>query len=176
MRNLTLRLAHAADIRPIADMSRCLIEVGLRGWSWNPARVAAAIRHRECAVVIAEVHRRFAGFAIGEFGDTRLHLSLLAVDPKRQRKGVGRALVAWLEQSALTAGIGEIHLELRTNNRAARAFYDALGFALTRSVPGYYRGEESALHMRKTIAVPAADSAEVAARIYKKLITIKYLR
>lgn len=176
MKTIALRLAHGADIRPIADMSRYLIEVGLRGWSWNPARVAAAIRHRESAVVVAEVQRKFAGFAIGEFGDARLHLSLLAVDPKQQRKGVGRALVAWLEKSALTAGIGEIHLELRTNNRAARAFYDALGFALTRSVPGYYRGEESALRMRKVIATPATGTAEIEAHIYKKLFKINNLR
>lgn len=168
----TLRLACTADIRLIAEMSRCLIEVGLRGWSWNPSRVAAALRHRDCAVVVAEVNHKFAGFAIGEFGDTRLHLSLLAVDPKRQRKGIGRALVAWLEQSALTAGIGEIHLELRLNNRAARYFYDSLGFALTRNVPGYYRGEETALHMCKQIGKPAADARELEATLYKKLFKI----
>jgi ribosomal-protein-alanine N-acetyltransferase len=155
MASLTLRLARTADIRPIAEMSRYLIEVGLRGWSWNPARVAAAVRHRECCVVVAEVRRRFAGFAIGEFGDTRMHLSLLAVDPKQQRKGIGRALVTWLEASALTAGIGEMHLELRTNNRAARYFYETLGFAETRSVPGYYQGEESALRRRTLPKRPA---------------------
>jgi ribosomal protein S18 acetylase RimI-like enzyme len=173
MKSLKLRLARSADVRPIADMSRCLIEIGLTGWSWNPARVNAALRHRECSVVVAEVSRRFAGFAIGEFGDTGMHLSLLAVDPKRQRKGIGRALLTWLEKSALTAGIGEIHLELRTNNRTARAFYESQAFVLTRSVPGYYRGEESALRMRKTIGLPAAGAAEIEAQIYKKLFKIK---
>lgn len=168
-----IRLATPADIRPIADMSRCLIEVGLRGWSWNPARVAAAVRHRECAVIIAEVNRRFAGFAIGEFGDTKMHLSLLAVDPKRQRKGIGRVLVAWLEKSALTAGIDETHLELRTNNSAARAFYEALGFTLTHSVRGYYRGEESALRMCKKIGMPTAPADDVAAGVKKMLFKIK---
>ena len=58
MPSLTLRLARTADIRPIAEMSRYLIEVGLPGWSWNPARVAAAVRHRECCVVVADVRRR----------------------------------------------------------------------------------------------------------------------
>ena len=176
MPSLTLRLARTADIRPIAEMSRWLIEVGLRGWSWNPARVAAAVRHRECCVVVAESRRRFTGFAIGEFGESRVHLSLLAVDPAQQRKGIGRALVAWLEASALTAGIGEMHLELRTNNQAARYFYQSLGFAQTRSMPGYYRGEESALHMRKVLGAAAPDAAETAAAIYEKLFKIKYLR
>lgn len=160
MSALKLRLATATDIRPIADMSRCLIELGLRGWSWNPARVAAALRHRECAVVVADVRHEFAGFAIGEFGDTRLHLSLLAVAPARQRKGIGRALLAWLEQSALTAGITEIHLELRSNNVAARYFYQSHGFVLTRSVPRYYSGEETALRMHKHIGVRIEGSVE----------------
>ena len=173
MASLTLRLARTSDIRPIAEMSRYLIEVGLRGWSWNPARVAAAVRHRECSVVVAEVRRRFAGFAIGEFGETKLHLSLLAVDPQQQRKGIGRALVAWLEASALTAGISEMHLELRTNNRAARYFYEMLGFAETRSVPGYYHGEESALRMRKVLGAAPPEAAEIAVGIYEKLFKIK---
>lgn len=156
----TLRLATAADIRAIAEMSRCLIELGLRGWSWNPARVAQAVRHKDCCVVVAEVNRAFTGFAIGEFGDTKLHLNLLAVTPTQQRMGVGSALLAWLEQSALTAGIDEIHLELRANNRAARYFYQSQGFAVTRSVPRYYRGEETALRMHKRIGLRTAGSVE----------------
>ena len=147
----SIRLAHDADAQPIAVMSRCLIEVGLRGWSWDPARVVRALRSRSMCVAVAEIKARNAGFAIAEFGDTRMHLSLLAVATAHQRKGVGRALVSWLEQSALTAGIGEIQLELRANNPGAQFFYQALGFEFVRAVPGYYRGEETAFRMRKAI-------------------------
>jgi ribosomal protein S18 acetylase RimI-like enzyme len=153
-----IRLALDADAQPIAMMSRCLIEVGLRGWSWDPARVTRAIRHRDTCVAVAEIDHRAIGFAIAEFGDTRMHLSLLAVAAAQQRSGVGRALVAWLEQSALTAGITEIQLELRANNVSAKIFYQALGFEFVRAVPGYYRGEETALKMQKTIGVRAAGS------------------
>lgn len=153
-----LRLARDTDAQHIANLSRCLIEVGLRGWSWNPARVEQALRHRECCVVIAEVHREFAGFAIGEFGDTRLHLSLLAVAASHQRRGIGQALVWWLEQSALTAGITEIVLELRANNPGANYFYQSLGFVFERAVPGYYRGEETAFRMRKALGACSAGA------------------
>lgn len=176
MASFKLRLARTGDIRPIAEMSRCLIEVGLRGWSWNPSRVAAAVRHRECSVVVAEVRRRFAGFAIGEFGESRLHLNLLAVDPRQQRKGIGHALVAWLEASALTAGIGEVRLELRANNLAARYFYQSLGFEQTRNVPGYYRGEEAALRMRKTLGSAPPEAAQIAAQVQEKLFKINNIR
>jgi ribosomal-protein-alanine N-acetyltransferase len=148
-----IRLATNNDAQPIAVMSRCLIELGLRGWSWNPARVARAIRHRATCVAVAEMDHLLAGFAIAEFGDTRMHLSLLAVDATHQRRGIGRALVTWLEQSALTAGITEIELELRANNPGARFFYQTLGFDFVQTVPGYYRGEETALRMRKNICI-----------------------
>ena len=65
-----IRLARDTDAHPIAVMSRCLIEVGLRGWSWDPSRVARAIHNRNTCVAVAEVDHKIAGFAIAEFGDT----------------------------------------------------------------------------------------------------------
>ena len=154
----TIRLARDTDAHPIAVMSRCLIEVGLRGWSWDPPRVARAIHHRSTCVVVAQVDHNIAAFAIAEFGDTCMHLSLLAVAAPHQRSGVGRALVAWLEESALTAGITEMQLELRANNPGARFFYQALGFEFARAVPGYYRGEETALKLHRAIGVCTTGS------------------
>lgn len=148
-----------SDANRIAVMSRCLIEVGLRGWSWDPARVARAIRGRETCVIVAEIDRRIAGFSIAEFGETHLHISLLAVAPTHQRSGIGRALMQWLEKSALTAGIADIQLELRANNTSARFFYEALGYQFVRTIPGYYRGEETALKMRKVIGVHTTRQA-----------------
>jgi len=153
-----IRLATEADAQSIAVMSRCLIELGLRGWSWNPPRVARAIRSRDTCVVVAEVEHQAAGFAIAEFSDTRMHVSLLAVEAAQQRKGIGRTLMAWLEQSALTAGISTVQLELRANNPGAKFFYQALGFDFVGKVPGYYRGEETAFKMRKVIGARDAST------------------
>ena len=169
-----IRLAQDADAQCIAVMSRCLIEVGLRGWSWDPGRVKRVLRHRECCVVVAQIGGRVEGFAIAEFGDTRLHLSLLAVNAVRQRCGIGRALVAWLEQSALTAGISEVHLELRANNAAARFFYEALGYEFVRAAPGYYSGVETAHKMHKHIGVITAS--QQALSHYELLFKNKYLK
>jgi [ribosomal protein S18]-alanine N-acetyltransferase len=151
---MVIRLARESDAQGIAVMSRCLIEVGLRGWSWDPARVKRAMRQRECCIAAADIDGQLEGFAIAEFGDTRMHLSLLAVTPARRRRGIGRALVTWLEESALTAGITEIRLELRANNASARFFYETLGYTFTDALPGYYSGIETALRMHKTIGVP----------------------
>jgi len=146
-----LRLATPADAYEIGVMSRYLIEVGLRGWTWNPHRVGKAIRARDTTVLVAMVERHLVGFSIMEFGDSRAHLSLLAVKPTHQRCGIGRDMVNWLEEAALTAGIENITLELRTNNFAGRCFYHALGYKEMSYIPGYYRGFETALRMCRDI-------------------------
>lgn len=151
------RLAIPADTYEIAVMSRCLIEIGLRGWSWHPERVAKAIRARNTNVVVAQVGQHMVGFAIMEFGDTTAHLSLLAVKPTHQRCGIGRQMMDWLEAAALTAGISAISLELRVNNFAARYFYRILGFKETNYIPGYYRGEETAIRMSRDIRHQVSD-------------------
>ena len=147
----TFRLATPADAYEIAVMSRYLVEVGLRGWSWPPERVAKAIRARSTLVVAAEVRSHLVGFAIMEFGEVQAHLSLLAVKPSHHRCGIGRALMHWLEESALTAGVTTVTLELRANNYGARAFYRLLGFEEGSYIPGYYRGVETALRMSRDI-------------------------
>ena len=151
MAQSVIRLATPADAYEIAVMSRYLVEVGLRGWSWPPERVAKAIRARSTLVVVAEVRSHLVGFAIMEFGDVQAHLSLLGVKPSHQRCGIGRALMDWLEETALTAGITAVTLELRANNYGARAFYRLMGFREQSYIPGYYRGVETALRMSRDI-------------------------
>jgi ribosomal protein S18 acetylase RimI-like enzyme len=151
MPGLNLRLARPPDAEPIALMSRALIESGLDGWSWDPQRVARAIRSNSTNVLVATVERHLIGFAIMEFKDDHAHLSLLAVKSSHQRCGIGNRMMAWLEESALVAGIATINLELRSNNHSARQFYRALGFTETAYLPGYYRGVETALRMTRDI-------------------------
>ena len=145
------RLGLPADAYEIAVMSRYLIEVGLRGWSWPPERVAKAIKARETNVLVADVGQHLVGFAIMEFGDAAAHLSLFAVKPSHQRCGVGKQMIAWLEKAALVAGIPTINLELRVNNFAARTFYRVLGYKEASYIPGYYRGIETAVKMTRDI-------------------------
>ena len=167
-RAITIRLAEPRDTQAIAMMSRDFIESGL-GWKYDAPRVLRAIRDRDTVAVVACEGGGSAGsakpsrgvingFAIMEFGDERAHLVLLAVRPAHRRSGVGRHLVEWLLESARTAGIASIHLELRAGNDAARRFYRAMGFYETVLVPGYYRSgegrKEGALRMLRVLRVP----------------------
>jgi ribosomal protein S18 acetylase RimI-like enzyme len=147
----TLGLARPADAREIAEMSRDLIEQGLT-WSWTPARVQHFIVGPESSVVVARRERHIAAFAIMHFGDEVAHLNLLAVAPEHRRQGLGRQLMSWLTTTAIEAGVFRINLELRTNNEAARTFYENLGFDQLGIVQGYYQGREPAMRMSRRLA------------------------
>jgi len=148
--DVSIRLARRAEAAYIAAMSRDLIEQGL-GWSWTAGRVARAIADAETNVVIAELDGQRAGFGIMSYRDDDAHLVLLAVQPLARRRGVGRALVGWLERAALVAGIGHVMLEARSSNVGARAFYRHLGYSEVQRVPGYYSGREASIRLAKDL-------------------------
>jgi ribosomal-protein-alanine N-acetyltransferase len=151
---ITLRLARPCDAHAIALMSRDLIEAGL-GWGYRPGKVRRLIDDTDTVALVACVGDCPVGFAIMAFGEEHAHLVLLAIQPAHQRRGIARRLVKWLLESAVTAGIASVHLELRANNMAARGFYRALGFDETLGVPGYYRGCESAIRMVRILRTGA---------------------
>ena len=131
-------------------MSQALIESGLRP-AWGAARIRWHVRDADSVVLTARHAQLLAGFAIMRYGDDAAHLNLLAVDPAHRRRGVARALVQWLEETALTAGAFIVGLELRAGNQAARDFYRALGYRELGQIPGYYQGVESAIRMVRDV-------------------------
>lgn len=158
---ITLLPATLADALPLALLSRDLVEVGLP-WSWRPDRIAAAVQDPESVVLLARSGPEIAGFATMLYHDRNAHLSLLAVAPRWRRAGVGSRLIEWLETTALVAGVEWIGLEVRARNKGARTFYEHLGYQARDYVPGYYRGRESAIRMRRDLrpAAPADLTSE----------------
>src|SRR5262245_19819680 len=114
---ITIRLAEPRDAQAIALMSRDFIESGL-GWKYDAPRVLRAIRDPDTLAAVAcegakgGAKGAITGFAIMEFGDERAHLVLLAVRPSQRRQGIGQRLLEWLLESARTAGMASVHLEL----------------------------------------------------------------
>jgi ribosomal-protein-alanine N-acetyltransferase len=155
----TIRLALRADAASIAGMSRDLIEHGL-GWSWHGRRVLRSIDDARTNVAVAtEGEGPPIGFGIMKYHDDEAHLLLLAVQPAHGRRGIGSALVGWLESSARVAGIGQVYLEARAGNAAARAFYRRLGYGEIQRVPGYYQGVEPSIRMAKDLWTAQPTSA-----------------
>ncbi len=146
----SIQLARIADARDIALMSRELIEHGLH-WSWTPARVAQCIRHPETNVAVARGNSGIAGFGIMEYGDSEAHLLLFAVRAIHQRRGLGSALMTWLETVAVTAGIERVQVEARVENMRARAFYRAVGFEEVGTVNGMYGSTAHGVRLAKRL-------------------------
>lgn len=144
-------LATADDAARIALMSRDLVERGL-GWRWTPPRVLRAIRDPAInAAVARDAAGGFVGFGLMRYKDDEAHLLLLAVAAARQRKGLGIAVMAWLEQTALIAGIGYVYLEARASNDVARAFYRKLGYREVERVRGLYSNAEDGIRLAKDL-------------------------
>lgn len=146
MPTIELKLAHMADAKRIALMSRDLVEFGLP-WAWTPTRIAEHIRGRDSNVLAAWADRQLTGFAVMQFFAEHAHLNLLAVDPVYRRFGIGRQLIEWLEETARVGGIFFVNLEMRAKNEGALAFYRTLGYQETKYIPGYYSGREAAIGM-----------------------------
>jgi ribosomal-protein-alanine N-acetyltransferase len=134
----------------IASASRLHVEYGLR-WRWTPEKIRQQIRDPDTMVLVASVRGEIAGFAIMSFGEERAHLLLLAVMPVHRRKGIGTAMLRWLEESCVTAGIRQVKLELRSANRVAREFYVRAGYHYLGQVSGYYDGREAASIMARDL-------------------------
>ena len=147
----TFRLATQHDAPAIAALSRDRIEHGL-GWSWTAPRVRRSVRDRATNVVVAvDEAGQVLGFGIMKYHDDEAHLLLLAVRVDASRRGIGTALVGWLERSALVAGVGQVYLEARLTNGTARAFYARLGYREIQTRPGYYQGREACVRLAKDL-------------------------
>jgi ribosomal protein S18 acetylase RimI-like enzyme len=151
-RNPELRLARSGDASWIAHFSRRHIEHGLQ-WRYDRAQVMGAIRHPAMNVVVAAGSRYPLGFGVMEYGMQVAHLVLLGVHPHCQRRGLGRALVEWLEKPARLAGIARVRVEVRADNPGGIGFYERLGYHRGARIAGYYDGRLDALRLEKSLRV-----------------------
>ncbi len=161
-----IRLARAIDACDISLLSRSEIEHGLP-WAWRPETVAGAIANPNMNVIVTtapagaspafdssdESSMQLTGFALVYFGRTHAHVELLAVQRGWRRQGIGRELLDWQVESARTAGIRHLTLEVRKSNAAAQAFYRDCGFEARDTVGGYYNNREDALRMSRKLEV-----------------------
>jgi len=122
-----IAIARQGDASAIAVMSRDLIEYGLE-WRWRTGRVARAMDDPDTNVAVLRRDEEIIGFGIMEYLDDEAYLVLFAVAKSSQRRGVGSALLRWLEAAARAAGSQRIRVDTRRENIAARCFYNEHGY------------------------------------------------
>jgi ribosomal protein S18 acetylase RimI-like enzyme len=145
-----IRFATDADAAQIAALSRDNIERGLP-WSWREERVRGAIHDRDTNVVVVGKRGVIEGFGIMYYTQDDAHLLLFAVRPDRRRRGIGSALLQWLETVAINAGATRIRVECRRDNDVARNFYADHGYHERDIAKGMYRGIADGIHLQKQI-------------------------
>ncbi len=143
-----IRLATLADADEIAVMARDYIEYGLP-WGWRYARVAKAINDPETNVAVVGPREALVAFGIMSYSVDDAHLLLLAVRAANRKRGVGSAVLAWLEAVARTAGARRIRVEARADNLAARNFYCVHGYHERRIKKSRYGGIVDGVYLEK---------------------------
>lgn len=101
----------------------------------EPQRPGVGLWERDTLVAVA------CGWLILE----ELHITLVAVDPLRRRKGLGRQVLEALLKEGRSRGAERATLEVASSNAAARALYARAGFAEAGCRRGYYRNGDDAL-------------------------------
>jgi ribosomal-protein-alanine N-acetyltransferase len=81
--------------------------------------------------------------------DDDAHLVLFAVAIANQRRGIGSALLCWLEAAASIAGAQRVRVEARHENAAARCFYNEHGYHEVKLEPGMYRKKLDGIRLEK---------------------------
>jgi ribosomal-protein-alanine N-acetyltransferase len=96
--------------------------------------------------MVATIQDRLAGFAVARrTAADELEILNVAVDPPFRRRGVARRLVEQL----LANFRGNVYLEVRASNVAARKLYHSLGFEAIGVRNDYYQAPgESAIVMK----------------------------
>jgi ribosomal-protein-alanine N-acetyltransferase len=151
-----ITIAVRSDAAAIAMMSRDLIEYGLE-WRWRTARVARAIDELDTNVAVLRQEDALVAFGIMEYLDDDAYLVLLAVAKSSQRRGVGSALLRWLEAAARAAGSQRIRVDTRRENVAARCFYNEHGYHERVLRPRMYGKRVDGIRLEKWLRSPVTS-------------------
>lgn len=127
------------------------IELQVYPRPWSVALFQSELALRETRTyLVARIGRDVVGYGGLMMTMTDGHITTIAVDPQRQRHGIGARLLLALAREARVRGAEALTLEVRLSNRAAQALYRKFGFAPVGVRTGYYQdaaGTEDALIM-----------------------------
>jgi [ribosomal protein S18]-alanine N-acetyltransferase len=128
-----------SPMRP-ADLDEVVtIERASFGMPWSRGAFLYEIEQNRVARcwVLREDDRIVAYLCLWEIGD-ELHVTNIAVDPKRRRQGLARRLLGAILEDGRARGLRSVTLEVRPTNDEARTLYESFGFRVVGRRRGYY--------------------------------------
>lgn len=103
-------------------------------------------------VVVLEQSDQIIGYASLRFVGREGDINTIAIARGHQRQGLGKKLLNWLEETAVSHGVRELFLDVRTDNEPAIDLYKGAGFVRIDIRRNYYGPSIDADVMRKKLA------------------------
>jgi len=115
---------------------------------------ARFLRSRSASLIVAEVEGVVSGYALTLFRKRSrvARLYSIAVDPGASRRKLGARLLMAAEAAALRRRAKAMRLEVKPNNRRARALYRKFGYRAVGELCAYYQDDGPALRLEKQFA------------------------
>jgi ribosomal-protein-alanine N-acetyltransferase len=133
------------DAARCAELERQLFP-GDDPWSERAFRDELRMGHHYLAARDGETLVGYAGIAfVASPPNAEAEIHTIGVDPAYQRRGIGRELLHGLLVVA-DAAAATVFLEVRTDNDAARALYEAAGFMVVGLRKRYYQPSGADAH------------------------------
>jgi GNAT superfamily N-acetyltransferase len=131
-----LRIAEAADAEAIARLINAAFQV--ERFFLDADRITIEeVRSRLATgkFILATENDALAGCVYVEFRDERAYVGLLAVDPARQRSGLGKRLMSAAEDHCRGEGCHSVDLRIVNLRRELPPFYRKLGYVENGTAP-----------------------------------------
>ncbi len=106
----------------------------VRPWNDPKKDIARKLKVQRELFLVAELEGTIVGTVMAGYDGHRGWINYLAVDIGQRRRGIGTALMRDAERRLRLLGCPKINLQVRRENTAVQAFYQALGFAEDASV------------------------------------------
>lgn len=145
-----LRRATADDLDEVMTLETATFPDD--AWSAESMAAEFASPNGHYVVAVAEdgAIDGYAGLSALE-GSAQADIQTIAVAERARRRGLGRAMLQALLDEAGRRGATEVLLEVRADNPAAQALYDAFGFERIAVRRRYYPGGVDAVIMRRVL-------------------------
>jgi len=147
---LEIRPMTTADLSAVLEIEKALFPIDAWTDALFLAELAEVAISRDVSVAILD--SQLVGYAsfryVGKQGD----VNTVAVASNQQGKGIGSALMDWLESQAVLRNVREIFLEVRSDNEAAIKMYATRGYERIDIRRNYYGNTIDANIMRKRVA------------------------
>jgi [ribosomal protein S18]-alanine N-acetyltransferase len=142
-----IRRANAGDLPRIARIERA--SFGREAYDCK----LFAHYLRKCGEIflLAERNGKICGYLLSCLRSPAAELVSIAVDPAFRGKGAASALLESALRRLARRGAARLHLVVRVDNRAARAFYEKYGFRRLRLVRGYYEDDSDGIAMSRPV-------------------------